>query len=70
MSESTIVEPCNSSGFLTPEALAGYALVTLDWSNMKDIWVRGHPMDSELLMLQQAQRNQAAHPKQRTFVCP
>lgn len=68
MAESTIVQPCNSSGLLSAESLAGYSIVSVDWSNSKDVWVQGHPMDAETPLVQQAALLHAANAKQRVWI--
>ena len=65
MSLSTIAQPCNYSGMLEPTFASQFGLLDLDWSNAKLIWANSHPMNSEELMVQQAQelkkRNPASH---------
>lgn len=68
LNESTVVMPCNASGLLRPEALQDYSLISVDWSNAKNEWVQNHPMDSEMLLLQQAELNAAALPHSRTWI--
>lgn len=39
MQSSTIVQPCNQSGFLEPpEFYAQFGIVDVDWSNAKSLW--------------------------------
>jgi hypothetical protein len=44
MNKSTIIMPCNGSGFTDPQSTKGWAYVDFDWSNWKgtgsaDGWV-------------------------------
>lgn len=39
MQSSTIVQPCNMTGFLQPpEFYAQFGIVDIDWSNAKSMW--------------------------------
>jgi hypothetical protein len=38
LNESTIIMPCNNSGFTNPASTAGWKYVDFDWSNAKSIW--------------------------------
>ena len=68
IANSTIVMPCNSTGLLTPDGLKGWSVVDVDWSNAKSMWVQGKPMDSEMLLLRQAEDIAAALPSTKTLV--
>lgn len=68
MVESTIVMPCNASGLLDPSLIAPYALSSFDWSNAKMLWANQHPMDSESLLVEQADAIRAISPNQRVWV--
>ena len=68
LARSTIAQPCNNSGLLAPSLLANFSLVSIDWSNQKDVWVAMHPMDSESLLVEQALALHAAQPSQRVWV--
>ena len=71
LNESTIIEPCNRTGFLTPDEVAGYAIVQVDWSGFRmgpDGWAAAKPMDPEERLLQQAALFKAAAPQQRVGV--
>ncbi len=60
--------PCNSTGPIRPSVLSNFSLVSIDWSNQKNVWVAMRPMDSENLLLDQALALHAAQPSQRIFV--
>jgi hypothetical protein len=53
MNMSTIIMPCNYSGFTDPKTTVGWAIIDFDWSNGKQIWARNHPMNDEELLQQQ-----------------
>lgn len=60
--------PCNSSGFLLPSLAAEFAIVSFDWSQQKNVWVKGTPMDAETPLVDQALILHAANPTQRVWV--
>jgi hypothetical protein len=73
MAKSTIVMPCNNSGFLDPSFAAKWGICDIDWSNLKSQWDKKNPMDCGALLLEQARRIKAvAHttgpPATRVFV--
>ena len=73
MAKSTIVMPCNNSGFLDPSFAAKWGICDIDWSNLKSQWDKKNPMDCGELLLEQARRIKAvAHttgpPATRVFV--
>jgi hypothetical protein len=71
LNESTIIEPCNRTDFLTPADVAGYAVVQLDWSGARmgpGGWAAARPMDPEERLLRQAALLKAAAPRQRVGV--
>ena len=41
MNRSTIIMPCNNSGFTDPASTAGFGIVDFDWSNSKAQWAKG-----------------------------
>jgi hypothetical protein len=53
MNMSTIIMPCNYSGFTDPKTTIGWAIIDFDWSNGKQIWAKNHPMNDEELLQQQ-----------------
>jgi hypothetical protein len=42
MNSSTIIMPCNDSGFTDPSTTLGWGVVDFDWSNAKSIWLVKH----------------------------
>jgi hypothetical protein len=58
MNLSTIIMPCNDTGFTDPQSTKGWGIVDFDWSNGKgtggaDGWVKHKPMDDEEMLFQQ-----------------
>jgi hypothetical protein len=68
LNRSTIIQTCNQSGLLAPQAAAGWGIVELDWSNAKAMWAAAKPMDCEELLIQQAAATAAATPGSRVWV--
>ena len=73
MNESTIIMPCNDTGFTDPNSTLGWSIVDFDWSNAKgtgaaDGWAKHHPMDDEELLLKQAEITSAATPGTTVWV--
>ena len=67
MNLSTIIMPCNDTGFTDPKSTLGWGIVDFDWSNAKgtgtaDGWVKHKPMDDEELLFKQVQMTTAATP--------
>ena len=67
MNQSTIIMPCNNTGFTDPSTTLGWGIVDFDWSNGKgtgtaDGWVKHSPMDDEELLFKQVQMTAAATP--------
>jgi hypothetical protein len=60
MSRSTIIMPCNYSGFTDPASTAGFSIVDFDWSNSKAQWVKSKPMNDEELLMEQVEMTAAA----------
>jgi hypothetical protein len=61
MNKSTIIMPCNYTGFTDPQSTLGWAVVDFDWSNKKgrgtaDGWAKHKPMDDDELLMQQVSR--------------
>jgi hypothetical protein len=68
MKSSTIIQPCNNSGFVEPiEFYAQFAIVDFDWSNAKALWV-APPMTDDLMLLQQCALLKDVNPDTRCFV--
>ena len=62
MNESTIVEPCNSSGWSDASFFAKFGVVNYDWSNAKAEWSAAKPMDCQERLVTQAKMTKAANP--------
>ena len=54
MAKSTIIMPCNESGFTDPAFVRRFGIVDFDWSNAKVAWSNSHPMDCETRLVTQA----------------
>jgi len=68
MSMSTIIMPCNTTGYFEPSAAARYGIVDVDWSNAKREWANAKPMDCEERLVQQARLIKAENPHTRVWV--
>lgn len=73
MNMSTIIMPCNNTGFTDPLSTLGWGIVDFDWSNAKgtgtaDGWAKHKPMDDEELLFQQVQMTTAATPGTTVWV--
>jgi len=55
MNASTIIMPCNNSGFTDPSTTKGWGLIDFDWSNAKSLWAKAKPMDCAELLLKQVE---------------
>ena len=68
MSRSTILMPCNDSGYTDPEIAGRWGLVDFDWSNAKQLWANAKPMDCQERLLTQVEQVKRVSPSTRTFV--
>ena len=72
MNLSTIVQPCNTSGFFSNDILVNnvskFGLVDIDWSNAKVYWANAKPMNCQESLLYQAQAIKSANPQTKLFV--
>ena len=62
MSQSTIIMPCNFSGFYDfaeYPALGRFGLADYDWSNAKQYWANQAPMTCQSSLAEQARRHKA-----------
>lgn len=60
MNRSTIIMPCNETGFTDPASTRGWGVVDFDWSNAKEIWAKSKPMNDEELLFKQVQMTTSA----------
>ena len=73
MNQSTIIMPCNNTGFTDPQTTLGWGIVDFDWSNSKGTgtapgWAKHQPMDDEEMLYQQVQMTTAASPGTTVWV--
>lgn len=66
MRSSTIIQPCNDSGFLDAALYSQFGIVSVDWSNAKQLWVVP-PMTCEEKLVEQAALLKAARPGVRVM---
>jgi len=68
MNASTIIMPCNNSGYTDPQSTAGWGLIDFDWSNAKKFWAAAKPMNCAEELLKQVQMTTAASPGTTVYV--
>mmetsp|Transcript_51139 Transcript_51139/g.144038 ORF Transcript_51139/g.144038 Transcript_51139/m.144038 type:complete len:438 (-) Transcript_51139:73-1386(-) len=68
MRRSTILMPCNYSGWHSVDEALRYGLVSYDWANARDLWARHSPVDDAALLTAQADRVVSADPGGQTRV--
>eukprot|EP00931_Biecheleriopsis_adriatica_P089111 TRINITY_DN63293_c0_g1_i1.p1 TRINITY_DN63293_c0_g1~~TRINITY_DN63293_c0_g1_i1.p1 ORF type:complete len:434 (+),score=72.04 TRINITY_DN63293_c0_g1_i1:27-1328(+) len=68
MKRSTILMPCNYSGWHSVDEALQYGLVSYDWANAKSLWSEHSPVDDESLLVAQADMVIAADPAGRTRI--
>ena len=68
MNQSTIIMPCNKSGFTDPATTVGWSVIDFDWSNAKALWVKDRPMDDERYLQQQVKMSTSASLGQTVWV--
>ena len=68
MNQSTIIMPCNKSGFTNIDSIRGWSIIDFDWSNAKEIWDKNSPMNDEELLFQQVQMTTQASPNTTVWV--
>jgi hypothetical protein len=66
LNRSTMLQPCNYSGYFDPAFSAKFGVVSYDWSNAKQIWANAQPMTSEELLVEQARRTKAVNPQTKS----
>jgi hypothetical protein len=60
LNESTIIMPCNNSGYTDPKRTVGWSIIDFDWSNAKALWVKSRPMDDEEKLMKQIKMSTSA----------
>jgi len=68
MNLSTIIMPCNYTGFTDPSTTKGWGVIDFDWSNAKAFWAQAKPMDCSELLAKQVEMTTAAHPETKVWV--
>ena len=68
MSMSTIMMPCNTSGWFDASFAAQYGIVDIDWSNARAQWSRSTPMDDDSRLATQAAMIKAINPDTHVFI--
>ena len=68
MNASTIIMPCNESGFTDPQSTVGWGIIDFDWSNAKEMWAKAKPMDCEERLVEQVRRTTDASPGTTVWV--
>lgn len=71
MNRSTIVMPCNESGYFSDDTLkelSRYGIVDIDWSNAKQVWASTSPMNDQELLLASAQKIKKLNPDTKVWV--
>ena len=68
MSLSTIMMPCNDSGYMDAATAGAWGIVDYDWSNAKQLWANAKPMDCQERLATQASSTKRASPSTRVFV--
>lgn len=68
LNQSTIIMPCNNSGFTDPKSTIGWSIIDFDWSNAKALWVNTQPMTDEEYLQQQVVMSTSASLGQTVWV--
>jgi hypothetical protein len=73
LNKSTIIMPCNNTGYTDPTTTLGWGIVDFDWSNGKGTgsaegWAKHKPMDDEEMLFKQVQMTTAATPGTTVWV--
>jgi hypothetical protein len=63
MASSTIIMPCNYSGYTTDPVVSKFGIVDYDWSNARHDWVNSAPMDCQERLRKQAEMTKAGASK-------
>ena len=65
MSLSTIMMPCNDSGYMDAHTAGAWGIVDYDWSNAKQLWANDKPMDCQERLVTQVYGVSSAPPATR-----
>jgi hypothetical protein len=68
LNQSTIIMPCNNSGYTDPKTTVGWSVIDFDWSNAKALWVADRPMDDEVYLQRQVEMSTSASLGQTVWV--
>lgn len=68
MNQSTIIMPCNNSGYMDPQRTVGWSIIDFDWSNGKAIWTKHRPMDDEVILQNQVKLSTSSSLGQTVWV--
>ena len=69
LNRSTIFQTCNSTGYVQPELVAKFGLVSFDWTNARALWMAAKPHDCEERLVEQCRMVKAVNPSTKCFVC-
>ena len=68
MNHSTIIMPCNNSGYMDPARTVGWSIIDFDWSNGKAIWTKQRPMMDEVVLQNQVKMSTSSSLGQTVWV--
>ena len=68
MARSTIIMPCNTSGFFDPAFAAKYGIADVDWSNARMQWANAKPMDAGEKLVEEIAKVKAINNQTHTWV--
>lgn len=73
LNKSTIIQPCNYTGYSDPLSLRNWGVIDFDWSNGKGTgdaegWAKHRPMDDEEMLFEQVRMTKAASPETAVWV--
>lgn len=68
MAMSTVMMPCNTSGWFDPALAAKYGIADFDWSNARAMWANAAPMDDGARLITQAAMVKAVNPNTHVWI--
>jgi hypothetical protein len=68
MKRSTVIMPCNYTGFMDPAVYKDWGLVDFDWSNGRSVWSTAQPMTCQETLIEQATEIKTQTPTTKVFV--